>query len=113
MKKIPFGAIFFVILVCLTLLIDLPTNQRVNFAVGPLKVDRVISPPKIDFTLFGKRFERTFETKLGLDLRGGSHLLFEADIKNVPAADVVGALESARNVIAVSYTHLKLIVENY
>jgi len=99
MKKIPFGAIFFVILVCLTLLIDLPTNQRVNFAVGPLQVDRVISPPKLDFTLFGKRFERTFETKLGLDLRGGSHLLFEADIKNVPAADVEGALESARNVI--------------
>ncbi len=99
MKKIPFGAIFFVLLICSVLLIDLPNNKRVAFNMGPLKVDRIINPPTIDFTLFGKRFQRTFETKLGLDLRGGSHLLFEADISKVPASEIEGALESARNVI--------------
>lgn len=99
MKKLPFGAIFFVLLICGVLLIDLPSNKRVTFSVGPLKVDRIVNPPAIDFILFGKRFQRTFETKLGLDLRGGSHLLFEADISKVPAGEVEGALESARNVI--------------
>lgn len=99
MKKLPFGAIFFVLLVCTVLLIDLPNNQKINFNIGPLKINRVINPPVIDFNLFGKNFHRSFETKLGLDLRGGSHLLFEADVSKVPAGQVEGALESARNVI--------------
>jgi preprotein translocase subunit SecD len=99
MKKIPFGAIFFILLITLVVLIDLPSNKHLAFQIGSLKIDRVINPPVIDISLFGKRFQRTFETKLGLDLRGGSHLLFEADVSKIPASETEGALESARNVI--------------
>lgn len=36
---------------------------------------------------------------LGLDLQGGSHLVYLADVKNIPEADRASALESARDII--------------
>jgi len=36
---------------------------------------------------------------LGLDLQGGSQLVYEADVTNIPEADRAGAMESARDVI--------------
>lgn len=41
--------------------------------------------------------ERPFN--LGLDLQGGSHLVYEADVTNIAEADRVGALEATRDVI--------------
>lgn len=37
--------------------------------------------------------------KLGLDLRGGSHLVYEADVSNLPASEIKGSMESLRDVI--------------
>lgn len=37
--------------------------------------------------------------KLGLDLAGGTHLVYEADISQVPAEDVVNAVQGVRDVI--------------
>lgn len=99
MKKLPLSAIFFVVFVGVVLLIDLPDNKRIAFSIGPVKVDRIINSPVLDFSIFGKKFHRSFETKLGLDLRGGSHLLFDADVTKVSRGEVENALESARNVI--------------
>jgi protein-export membrane protein SecD len=36
---------------------------------------------------------------LGLDLQGGTHLVYEADVTNIAEKDRAGAMESARNVI--------------
>lgn len=36
---------------------------------------------------------------LGLDLQGGTHLVYQADVQNIPEKDRAGALESARDVI--------------
>jgi len=36
---------------------------------------------------------------LGLDLQGGAHLVYEADVSNIPEADRAGAMEAARDVI--------------
>lgn len=36
---------------------------------------------------------------LGLDLQGGAHLVYSADVKNIPEADRAGAMEAARDVI--------------
>ncbi len=36
---------------------------------------------------------------LGLDLQGGTHLVYKADVTNIPEVDRVGALESVRDVI--------------
>jgi protein-export membrane protein SecD len=37
--------------------------------------------------------------RLGLDLQGGTHLLYEADMSQIPAADQASAIEGARDVI--------------
>lgn len=43
-------------------------------------------------------FER-FYPHLGLDLKGGAHLLYEADLSSVPSADQNSALAGARDII--------------
>lgn len=40
-----------------------------------------------------------FPFKLGLDLNGGSHLVYQADISKIAASDVDGAMETLRHVI--------------
>jgi len=40
-----------------------------------------------------------FKTHLGLDLKGGSHLVFEAETSGVAPSDLADALESSRNII--------------
>ncbi len=92
----------FLLLVVLTIalvFIDLPENYHLKFKAGSISVDRVINPPTFRFLLFGNRIEKTFKTALGLDLAGGSHVVLEADMKDIPAADRVSALESSKEVI--------------
>ncbi|MDP3982654.1 MAG: protein translocase subunit SecD [bacterium] len=49
---------------------------------------------------FGKvRIQKDFRTSLGLDLAGGSHLVFEAKLEEIDQADKERALEAARNII--------------
>ncbi|OGG05101.1 protein-export membrane protein SecD [Candidatus Gottesmanbacteria bacterium RBG_16_52_11] len=73
--------------------------MRVNFAVGPFKVDRVVNPVSINTTVFGLNIRKEFRTRLGLDLAGGSHIVLNADMKDIPDADRLSALESAKEVI--------------
>lgn len=47
------------------------------------------------YPIFGK----TFDLSLGLDLSGGSHLVFEADTSKLPAEKKEQAIKSLRNVI--------------
>ncbi len=47
----------------------------------------------------GNGFISKFPFKLGLDLNGGTHLVYQADVSKIPAGDVDGAMESLRNVI--------------
>ena len=79
--------------------INLPADHPIQFEVGSMKVDRKVRPPIVDLHVFGNQIHKEFETKLGLDLRGGSHLLFEADVSVIPDEDREDALDSARNII--------------
>jgi len=47
----------------------------------------------------GKNWFEKFKPKLGLDLQGGAHLVFEADISSVPDENRVSAVEGVRDVI--------------
>ena len=53
----------------------------------------------LDFSLLGIKVRKTFKTSLGLDLKGGSHLVFEADTKNTKQEDLQDSLSSARDII--------------
>jgi preprotein translocase subunit SecD len=44
-------------------------------------------------------FEKQWDLKLGLDLQGGTHLVYEADMKDVPEESRASAMEAARDVI--------------
>lgn len=55
--------------------------------------------PPISFFIGSKLFYRDFPIKLGLDLAGGSHLSFEADMRQVSPEDKEDALIGARDAI--------------
>ncbi|MFA6017419.1 MAG: protein translocase subunit SecD [Patescibacteria group bacterium] len=69
--------------------VDLPENVKVKFKI----------PSQISFSVFGINVKKDFTTKLGLDLKGGSSLIFEADTSKIKATDLNDALNSARDVI--------------
>ena len=53
------------------------------------KTNQIIILPKVSAPPFS----------LGLDLQGGAHLVYSADVKNIPLADQASAMDSARDVI--------------
>lgn len=57
--------------------------------------------PKADINIdiFGKHIQKKFDIVYGLDLKGGSMLVFEADMSKIPQSDSKEALISARNII--------------
>lgn len=79
--------------------ICLPENFRVHFKVQKSKVDFTINPLSINTSFFGMPVKKEFTTKLGLDLKGGSHLVFETDTSKVKPGDLQDALLSARDII--------------
>ena len=97
MKYLKYVLILFVTI--LVLWIDLPKSIPIRFHLLGQNVNFTIKPLFIDVVLFGKRIQKGFTTQLGLDLRGGSHLVFEADTKGVKAEDLEDALTSSRDII--------------
>ncbi len=96
MFRNPRRVFFLLFLLTLVLVIvDLPENYRMNFTVFGRTVDRVINPPTV--RLFG--FVKPLKTSLGLDLAGGSHVVLEADMKDIKESDRASALESAKEVM--------------
>ncbi len=87
------------ILTFLSIIIAFPKNYRLKFAIGKFKVDQTFSSPELNFNLGSFLFKRDLEIKKGLDLAGGSQLVFEADMKSISEADRQTALDSTRNII--------------
>ncbi|MBI3619899.1 protein translocase subunit SecD [Candidatus Roizmanbacteria bacterium] len=79
--------------------IDLPENLTLFYEIGGQKKSVVINPLSLHITSQGFKFNKDFTTRLGLDLRGGSHLVFEADTSRVNRSDLSDALNSARDII--------------
>jgi preprotein translocase subunit SecD len=81
----------------LTLVIDLPKNLPLKFSWKNFSLDTQISRPDFDFSFGGFSLEKDLELKQGLDLAGGTHLVFKASMEGVPEEDRAAALEAARN----------------
>ncbi len=100
MFKTPQRVFFFLILLSVLLIgLDLPEKYRLKFKIGTFAVDREVNPLGIHINIFGLNINKDFKTRLGLDLSGGTHLVLEADMKNIASADKDSALESAKQVI--------------
>ncbi len=87
------------LLALLIIWIDLPQDLHIKVPFGKKKIEFTINPLNIDWNLFGMRIRRNFTTKLGLDLKGGSHLVFETDTSKLKSQDVADAISSARDII--------------
>ena len=98
-----FVGVLFVISVIL-LLLSLPNGFLFQFkkpVVIPFTKNKIsfIDPSNLVVNLGPVHFQKILKYRLGLDLQGGTRLIYTVDMKNVPAADRDTAFESARNVI--------------
>ena len=91
--------IFLILVASLIIWIDLPENLQIKFKLGKQKFDIKMNPLAIDTDIFGYRVKKYFQTHLGLDLKGGSHLVFETDTSKVKKEDLTDALNSVRDII--------------
>lgn len=91
--------LFYVVILVVLVWICLPENIPVNFKIQKSEIKFTINPLSIDTQFFGIPVKKDFKTKLGLDLKGGSHLVFEADTRKVKPEDLQESLASARDVI--------------
>jgi len=73
-----------------TVIIDLP-KIPIKFSLGPLRFDKILVHPSFP--------QRDLEPKLGLDLKGGAHLVLQADMSEIASENRADALESAKNIV--------------
>jgi preprotein translocase subunit SecD len=94
-----FKIIILVIIAALLIWIDFPENVPVHFQLGKLKVNTKLQPLSIHKNIVGLSINKDFVTKLGLDLQGGSQLVFNLDTSKVKPEDIQDAVNSAHDVI--------------
>lgn len=99
MRKKSFSFFIFFIFLFLIILIDLPENLPIKIKWGIFNFETKINPLKIDINLFGKRIFKEFKTHFGLDIKGGSRLVFQAKIDDIKKEDKEAAILSAREII--------------
>src|SRR3989338_9937857 len=99
MKTPHFLLWFIAILIIVATLIDVPQNIQFAIPWGKTKINRIISAPEININLGPIKYRKSFNTRLGLDLSGGTHLVMEADMAKIAVSDRERAYESARNTI--------------
>ncbi|MBD3245310.1 MAG: protein translocase subunit SecD [Candidatus Moranbacteria bacterium] len=62
----------------------------------------IASPVMPDFSVFGKNIGKTLrdlKINLGLDLKGGAHLVYKADVSEVKQDNIMESLSGARDII--------------
>lgn len=89
-----------IVLTILAVIIDLPKNLRLNFSLGKLKIDQTISSPELNLNLGIFKINRDLNIKEGLDLSGGTHLVLQADMKDLSVDKREDALNSATEIIS-------------
>ena len=99
MKPPKFFIWFIFILTILAVIVDLPKDFNLKFTLGPIKIDRIIRNPDINFAVGPFAVKKDLSTKYGLDLSGGTHLVLEADMKDIATSDREKAFDSSRNIV--------------
>lgn len=91
--------IFILLFVLLLLWINMPSSIPYNFNIANKEFKGEIKRPTISWDTDTGRSVKDFELKLGLDLKGGSSLIFDVDTSKVTAANLQDALDSARDIV--------------
>lgn len=99
MKTSYFKKFLWALALVLVVWIAFPFTVPVRFTALGSTIAFTITSPQIHVSVGGRQFNKKFETKLGLDLKGGSHLVFSADTKKLKKEEIPSAIEGARNII--------------
>src|SRR3989344_1247737 len=83
MKTNKIGLGIFLLLFLFIIYIDLPQKLNINFSLGKKKISYSFTHPNIDVKLFGKSIKKSFNTQLGLDLKGGSSDRIVVDLPGI------------------------------
>src|SRR4030065_2818498 len=87
------------LLTLVALFISLPKEIPIKINLIGTKIYKTFTRPDLNIN-FGKvSINKKFYLVLGLDLAGGSHLVFEADLSSIPADRRETAITGVRNVI--------------
>jgi len=87
---------FIMTVTLLAVYIDLPEKFKIEGSLGKFYFEKEFRQPGIDFKIGNFRIKKDFKIVQGLDLQGGTHLVFEAELKNLSEQDRDQALEAAR-----------------
>lgn len=88
-----------VLLTIVVSIVDLPSTLPIKIKTPFFSFERELRRPEIDFRFASIRLFRELDPRLGLDLQGGAHLVFEGDFSSVADSDKDSALDSAKAVI--------------
>ncbi len=91
--------LFILFLTLVATYISLPHKIPIKFSVGSINIDKTLTRPDVDISIGNFSIQRGFDLVLGLDLAGGSQVVFEADTSELSEEKRKTALESVRNVI--------------
>ncbi len=97
MKTIRFLFVFAIAF--LLLWVNLPSSYPYDFRIAGRQFKGEVKRPTISWDTEQGKVVKDFEVKLGLDLKGGSSLIFDVDTSKVAEGDLQDALESARDIV--------------
>lgn len=87
-----------------SLYVDLPSKIyfKFDFSFGKnqlswLKVDKEIFRPALSWSMGEYRFSRDLEIKKGIDLAGGTHLVFQAEMTTIASENRQAAIDAAKD----------------
>jgi len=79
--------------------ISLPYAIPINIHLGPINLDKNLVRRSLNFSIGTIHIQKDFDLVLGLDLAGGSHLVFEADTQGLDEVVREKAIEGVKTVI--------------
>lgn len=91
--------IVIILLFILSAILSLPENYQVSGRIFGQNVSTILNPPELNLHVFGLNISKKIKTHLGLDLAGGTHIVLEAEMKDIAENNRLAALESAKEII--------------
>lgn len=91
--------ILILLLTSIAAYISLPRQIPIKIHLGPVSFERTFIRRDSNFSAGNFSIQKNFDLVLGLDLAGGSHLVFEADTGGISEDKRKTAVEAARNVM--------------
>lgn len=80
--------------------VSLPSHMHLQLDKGPIQINQELYKLTPDFVIFGRHIQFDPQIKLGLDLQGGTHLILNANMDNIPEEDRIDALDSSKEIIS-------------